>query len=169
MCLWMEENYKTKVFYMVIQFMAKLYFDISVDVIGVVKNCGEISTIIGKQSQKEITKRDLQIVDQSGMSVNVTLWGVDVSTSTNVVQVMFKLHHLTNRICEDAETGSIKKYLELLFSISSRLNNLMDQEIPSLLWKGPRYRIMEVRYLKQRKEAIVVHLDSLVQNCVCIT
>lgn len=97
---------------MVIQFMAKLYFDISVDVIGVVKNCGEISTIIGKQSQKEITKRDLQIVDQSGMSVNVTLWGVDVSKSKNVVQVMFKLHHLTYRICEDAETGSIKKYLE---------------------------------------------------------
>lgn len=76
------------------------------------KNCGEIATIIGKQSQKEITKRDLQIVDQSGMSVNVTLWGVDVSTSTNVVSVLLKLHHLKYRISEDAETGSIKKYLE---------------------------------------------------------
>lgn len=52
----------------------------SSDVIGVVKNCGDVTTIIGKQSQKEITKRDLQIVDQSGMSVNLTLWGADVST-----------------------------------------------------------------------------------------
>lgn len=48
--------------------------------IGVVKNCGDVTTIIGKQSQKEITKRDLQIVDQSGMSVNLTLWGADVSS-----------------------------------------------------------------------------------------
>lgn len=48
-----------------------------IDVIGVVKNCGDVTTIIGKQSQKEITKRDLQIVDQSGMSVNLTLWGAD--------------------------------------------------------------------------------------------
>ncbi|XP_061197079.1 replication protein A 70 kDa DNA-binding subunit-like isoform X2 [Saccostrea echinata] len=48
-----------------------------VDVIGVVKTCGDVSTIIGKQSKKEITKRDLQLVDQSGMSVNMTLWGAD--------------------------------------------------------------------------------------------
>lgn len=57
-----------------------LYWIISLDVIGVVKNCGDVTTIIGKQSQKEITKRDLQIVDQSGMSVSLTLWGADVST-----------------------------------------------------------------------------------------
>lgn len=53
--------------------------------IGVVKNCGDVTTIIGKQSQKEITKRDLQIVDQSGMSVNLTLWGADVSTMGKVL------------------------------------------------------------------------------------
>lgn len=60
--------------------MNLLYWIISLDVIGVVKNCGDVTTIIGKQSQKEITKRDLQIVDQSGMSVSLTLWGADVST-----------------------------------------------------------------------------------------
>ena len=50
------------------------------DVIGVVKVCNDISTVIGKQSQKEITKRDLQIVDQSAVAISLTLWGNDVST-----------------------------------------------------------------------------------------
>ncbi|KAL8562549.1 hypothetical protein ACOMHN_045814 [Nucella lapillus] len=46
-----------------------------VDVVGVVKTCNDLSTVIGRQSQKEITKRDMQIVDQSGMAINLTLWG----------------------------------------------------------------------------------------------
>jgi hypothetical protein len=45
----------------------------------VVKSCGDVGTVIGKASQKEITKRELQLCDQSGMVVNVTLWGSDVS------------------------------------------------------------------------------------------
>lgn len=49
----------------------------TVDLIGVVKSCGEVGTVVGKASQKEITKRDLQLCDQSGMVVNVTLWGND--------------------------------------------------------------------------------------------
>ncbi|CAL1538002.1 unnamed protein product [Lymnaea stagnalis] len=49
----------------------------NVDVIGVVKVCNDVGTVIGKQSQKEITKRDLQIVDESGVAVNMTLWGED--------------------------------------------------------------------------------------------
>lgn len=48
-----------------------------VDVIGVVKTCNAISTVVGRQSQKEITKRDLQIVDQSAVAINLTLWGDD--------------------------------------------------------------------------------------------
>ncbi|KAK7474490.1 hypothetical protein BaRGS_00034244 [Batillaria attramentaria] len=48
-----------------------------IDVIGVVKVCNDISTVVGRQSQKEITKRDLQIVDQSGVAINLTLWGDD--------------------------------------------------------------------------------------------
>lgn len=44
-----------------------------------VKSAGELATVVGKQSKKEIAKRDLQLVDQSGMVVNLTLWGSDVS------------------------------------------------------------------------------------------
>ncbi|XP_060067506.1 replication protein A 70 kDa DNA-binding subunit-like [Ylistrum balloti] len=51
-----------------------------VDVIGVVKSCNEVGTVTGRQSQKEITKRDISIVDQSGMAVNLTLWGNDAVT-----------------------------------------------------------------------------------------
>lgn len=66
--------------------------------IGVVKNCGDVTTIIGKQSQKEITKRDLQIVDQSGMSVSLTLWGADVSTMLGYsANRCFKIHVHLNR------------------------------------------------------------------------
>lgn len=53
------------------------------DAIGVVKVCNDLSTVIGKQSQKEITKRDLQIVDQSAVAISLTLWGNDVSTHSN--------------------------------------------------------------------------------------
>lgn len=49
----------------------------NVDVVGVVKVCNDIGTVIGKQSQKEINKRDIQLVDQSGVAVNLTLWGED--------------------------------------------------------------------------------------------
>ena len=51
---------------------------ICVDVIGVVKSCGDLGRIVGKQSQKEIMKRELSIVDQSGVAINLTLWGNEV-------------------------------------------------------------------------------------------
>lgn len=49
----------------------------NVDVLGVVKGAGDVTTVTGKQSKKEISKRDVQLVDQSGMVVNLTLWGTD--------------------------------------------------------------------------------------------
>lgn len=45
------------------------------DVIGVVDEIGDVNEIISKASQKAITKRELTLVDQSGMSVRLTLWG----------------------------------------------------------------------------------------------
>ncbi|KAL3856901.1 hypothetical protein ACJMK2_011607 [Sinanodonta woodiana] len=51
-----------------------------VDVIGTLKQCGDVSTVIGKQSQREITKREVQLVDQSGMVVALTLWGKDAES-----------------------------------------------------------------------------------------
>lgn len=55
------------------------YSNFIVDVIGVVKHAGDLGTVTGRQSQKEIKKRDLQMVDQSNTMVNLTLWGADVS------------------------------------------------------------------------------------------
>jgi replication factor A1 len=50
-------------------------------VIGVVKVCNDTSTITTKKDNRELTKRDLQIVDQSGVAISLTLWGTDVSTA----------------------------------------------------------------------------------------
>ena len=49
----------------------------TIDVIGIINNVHEITTVIGKASQKEIAKRDITMVDQSGVQINVTLWGQD--------------------------------------------------------------------------------------------
>lgn len=46
-----------------------------VDVIGVVRVTGDIMQIVSKQTNKELKKRDIHIVDNSSCSVSVTLWG----------------------------------------------------------------------------------------------
>ncbi|CAI9740572.1 A 70 kDa DNA-binding subunit-like [Octopus vulgaris] len=51
-----------------------------IDVIGVVTNVGDITTVVGRQSNKEFSKRDLQLADQSGMSVRFTIWGGDAES-----------------------------------------------------------------------------------------
>lgn len=105
--------------------------------IGVVKNCGDVTTIIGKQSQKEITKRDLQIVDQSGMSVNLTLWGADVSTVLGCLLTWVEQTFI-NRGGNSIFIWNLKISLQfkdlITFSvISCRLNSLMVQVTRSLL------------------------------------
>ncbi|WVQ80670.1 hypothetical protein IAT38_002775 [Cryptococcus sp. DSM 104549] len=50
------------------------------DVIGVVKEVGDIGSITSKASQKPFSKRDIQLVDQSGQSVRLTLWGKNAET-----------------------------------------------------------------------------------------
>ncbi|KAH3857539.1 hypothetical protein DPMN_100149, partial [Dreissena polymorpha] len=47
-----------------------------IDVIGVVKSMSDVTSITTKQN-KELTKREVQLADQSGMVVNLTLWGND--------------------------------------------------------------------------------------------
>jgi replication factor A1 len=49
------------------------------DVIGIVKHANDISTITTKQTNKEVKKRDLELVDKSQTLVRMTLWGADVS------------------------------------------------------------------------------------------
>ncbi|KAH8917277.1 replication factor-a protein [Atractiella rhizophila] len=49
--------------------------DALIDVIGILKECQPITTIITKATQKEMKKRELTLVDRSGFQVRVTLWG----------------------------------------------------------------------------------------------
>ncbi|XP_078679750.1 replication protein A 70 kDa DNA-binding subunit-like isoform X2 [Branchiostoma floridae x Branchiostoma belcheri] len=46
-----------------------------IDLIGVCKSYGDVTTITTRQTNREVNKRDLQIVDMSGKQVNLTLWG----------------------------------------------------------------------------------------------
>ncbi|KAI9207538.1 uncharacterized protein BJ171DRAFT_439195 [Polychytrium aggregatum] len=45
------------------------------DILGVVTDLGSVATITSKNSNKDITKRDITLVDDSGYSVRCTLWG----------------------------------------------------------------------------------------------
>jgi replication factor A1 len=56
--------------------------DSTVDIIGVVKEIGEISQIKSKTTQKPYDKRDLTLVDESGYSIKMTIWG-KLATSFN--------------------------------------------------------------------------------------
>jgi hypothetical protein len=44
------------------------------DVIGVVRSFSEVTTIVTKATQKELKKREINIVDSSNCAVNVTMW-----------------------------------------------------------------------------------------------
>ncbi|SCV68933.1 BQ2448_1953 [Microbotryum intermedium] len=54
--------------------------DSTVDVLGIVKDNGDLSEITAKATNKQIKKRELTIVDRSGYSVRVTLWGRSAET-----------------------------------------------------------------------------------------
>ncbi|TFK42451.1 replication factor-a protein [Crucibulum laeve] len=49
--------------------------DSTCDVIGVVKDVSPMSEIVSKQTNRAIPKRELTLVDKSGYSVRLTLWG----------------------------------------------------------------------------------------------
>lgn len=49
--------------------------DAMIDVIGVVKEVGEVSTITSKTTQKPYSKRDLTLVDKTNFLVRLTIWG----------------------------------------------------------------------------------------------
>ncbi|MBW0490241.1 hypothetical protein O181_029956 [Austropuccinia psidii MF-1] len=50
------------------------------DIIAVLKDAGDVSEIVGKQSQKTMVKRDISLLDQSGFLVRLTLWGRPAAT-----------------------------------------------------------------------------------------
>jgi replication factor A1 len=54
--------------------------DATIDVIGVLKEVGEVSTITGKNTQKDYNKRELTLADDSQTSVRLTIWGNQAQT-----------------------------------------------------------------------------------------
>jgi replication factor A1 len=51
----------------------------NVDLLAVVKTVGEPTNLISKKTGQELTKCDLTIVDDSGVDVNLTVWGTRAS------------------------------------------------------------------------------------------
>jgi replication factor A1 len=49
--------------------------DATVDVVGVLKEVGDVDQIISKSTQKPYDKRELTLVDDTSFSVRVTIWG----------------------------------------------------------------------------------------------
>ncbi|KAK0745283.1 hypothetical protein B0T21DRAFT_381312 [Apiosordaria backusii] len=58
-----------------IQELQSVEKDATVDVLGVIKTVHEVSSITSKSTQKPYDKRELELVDQTGYSVRVTVWG----------------------------------------------------------------------------------------------
>lgn len=49
--------------------------DTTIDTIGILQQVGEVSEIVGKNSAKPYNKRELTLVDNTGYSVRLTIWG----------------------------------------------------------------------------------------------
>ncbi|KAI5858167.1 replication factor-a protein [Durotheca rogersii] len=58
-----------------IQELQSVEKDATIDVVGVLKEVGEVSQITSKTTQKSYDKRELTLVDDSRFSVRVTIWG----------------------------------------------------------------------------------------------
>jgi len=54
--------------------------DAMVDIVGVVKSAAEVSQITTRSTNKQVSKRDITIVDQSGTAINATLWGKEAES-----------------------------------------------------------------------------------------
>lgn len=62
-----------------------------IDVAGICKEASELNTFTAKTSGRELTKREITMVDSSNAAVQLTLWGTDAQnfpTSTNPVIVV---------------------------------------------------------------------------------
>ncbi|KAJ1942092.1 Replication factor A protein 1 [Linderina macrospora] len=55
--------------------LGKYQKDHLTDILCVVRQASELSTFVSQRTQKEMTKRDLMVVDKSGYEVRLTLWG----------------------------------------------------------------------------------------------
>ena len=48
-----------------------------VDIIGVVKSTGDVMSITTRQTNRKVSKRDVQLMDRSEKVVQLTLWGAE--------------------------------------------------------------------------------------------
>lgn len=55
--------------------IANMEKDSTCDIIGIVRDAGEVSNIVAKTTGKNLSKRDLTVVDTSNCSIRVTIWG----------------------------------------------------------------------------------------------
>lgn len=69
-----------------IQDLQNVEKDNTVDVIGVLKEVAESSEIVSKRTGQPFAKRDLTIVDDTGFSVRVTVWGNTASSFETPVE-----------------------------------------------------------------------------------
>jgi replication factor A1 len=58
-----------------IQELQEVEKDATVDIVGVLKDVAEVNQITSKTTQKPYDKRELTLVDETGYSVRVTIWG----------------------------------------------------------------------------------------------
>ncbi|CAL1288199.1 unnamed protein product [Larinioides sclopetarius] len=52
----------------------------NIDVIGVCRSCADLQTFVARSTNKEMTKRDIKLVDRSNTEVNLTLWGKEAES-----------------------------------------------------------------------------------------
>jgi replication factor A1 len=62
--------------------------DSTIDVIGVLKEVGELSQITSKTTQKPYDKRELTLVDESAYSVRLTIWGKTASAFDSQIEAI---------------------------------------------------------------------------------
>ena len=55
--------------------------NIFTDVLGIVRSADELTSVVSKQTQKELKKRDITLVDSGQVQIRMTLWGNDVRLS----------------------------------------------------------------------------------------
>lgn len=64
---------------------------LSTDVIGVCKSVEDVTRITTKNS-REVSKRNIQLIDMSSRVIQLTMWGNDVRKRSNLPLLLISLH-----------------------------------------------------------------------------
>ncbi|KAJ8958164.1 hypothetical protein NQ318_006103 [Aromia moschata] len=88
---------QTKYDFVNIDKIANMEPGVLIDVIGVVKNVGDLQTFQAKTTGRELKKKEAVLVDQSNTAINLTLWGAEAESfdGTNHPVVLIKGARLT--------------------------------------------------------------------------